>query len=212
VSAVGVLGGTFDPVHRGHIALACGVREALGLSRVLLVPCAIPPHKPDRPITATYHRLELLYLASEGIAGLAVDTIELVRGGISYSIDTLRTLRASGLDPVFVLGSDALAEISSWRDHRALLSEFDFASVERPQGEGPSLPDGWPEEARRRVSSAPETPSETLGRGGRIVRIPLDVPSVSSSVVRARSEGGADLAPLVPPRVARYIQRHRLYR
>jgi nicotinate-nucleotide adenylyltransferase len=209
---VGILGGTFDPVHRGHLALASGVRDALGLSRVLFVPCAIPPHKPNRPVTAAYHRLELLYLASEGFPGLEIDTLEIARGGVSYSIDTLRAIRTSGLDPVFILGSDALAEISTWRDHRSLLAEFDFVSVGRPQDEGPSLPDAWAEDARRRVSPVPAPPAARLGAGGRVVRLPLDVPSISSSLVRSRAAAGADLGPLVPPRVARYIQRHRLYR
>lgn len=210
--AVGVLGGTFDPVHRGHVALASGAREALGLDQVLLVPCAVPPHKPHRPVTAAYHRLELLYLATEDVAGLRIDTLELARGGASYSIDTLRALRSSGARPVFILGSDALAEITTWREHHALLAEFDFLSVERPQDDGPSLPEGWPEEARRRVAPLPAPPAPALGLGGRIVRLPLDVPSISSSLVRSRASARADLGALVPPRVARYIQRHRLYR
>jgi len=115
VSAVGVLGGTFDPVHRGHLALAAGVREALGLAQVLLVPCATPPHKPGRAVTAAYHRLEMLYLGCEGRERLSVGTQELARGGVSYTIDTLRELRAGGADPVFVVGSDSLAEMGAWR-------------------------------------------------------------------------------------------------
>src|SRR5262249_43143805 len=82
-SAVGVLGGTFDPVHPGPRARPAGVRGALGLAQVLLVPCPVPPHKPERAVTAAYHRLEMLYLGCEGRERLAVGTEELARGGVS---------------------------------------------------------------------------------------------------------------------------------
>lgn len=212
MSAIGVLGGSFDPVHRGHIALAARARRALGLSRVLLLPCADPPHKPLRTLAARYHRLEMIELAVEGWEGLGVCTLEIAAGGIHYTIDTLRRLRADqpGSPPVFLIGSDALSEIDTWRDRESLLAEFDFAVAVRPDdGSTPEAP-SWPASVSDHWTDAPVGGLD-LGRGGRIV--PLVIPTVlaSSTGVRARLARGEPIVDLVPARVARYIQRHGLY-
>ena len=213
MSAVGVLGGSFDPVHRGHVALACHARRALGLEKVLLLPCADPPHKPDRVLAARHHRLEMLYLAIEDRPGIEVSTAEIALGGVRYTIDTLRALRSASpsLAPVFLCGSDALAEVGSWREHETLLAEFDFGAVVRPADAGGPRPSDWPEIVTRRVSPLPSKGEAGLGGGGRVV--PFDMPgvAVSSSLVRARCVSGKPPVELVPARVARYIQRHRLY-
>jgi len=213
VTPVGVLGGSFDPVHRGHIALACHARRVLGLDRVLLLPCADPPHKPDRVLAARYHRLEMLYLAVEDRPGLRVSTFEIARGGIHYTIDTLRSLRAGApaLAPVFLCGSDALAEVASWREHETLLAEFDFAAVVRPADAGGPRTSEWPEIVARRVSPLPPARGAAPGGGGRVFRLDMPGVAVSSSLVRARCASGNPPDDLVPARVARYIQRHRLY-
>jgi nicotinate-nucleotide adenylyltransferase len=213
MSALGILGGTFDPVHRGHLALATGAATLLGLERVALLPCAVPPHKPNLPISASYHRLEMLYLAAEGWDALRVSPFEIERGGVHYTIDTLRALRERGEEPVFLIGSDALAEIETWRLYVNLLAEFDFAEVMRTRDPASPVATPFPDEvARRLVDAGALDGSAPLGRGGRIVRILLDPPAVSSSLVRERAAGGAPIDTLVPARVARYIQRHRLYR
>ena len=93
MTTVGVLGGSFDPVHRGHIALACHALRTLGLDRVMLLPCADPPHQPDRALADRHHRLEMLYLAAEDRHGLQVSTLELAQRGVRFTIDTLRALR-----------------------------------------------------------------------------------------------------------------------
>lgn len=209
-SPVGILGGTFDPVHHGHIALALAVRRALSLSRVLLLPCAVPPHKPDRRVAPAFDRLEMLYLATEDRPGLAVATDEIARGGVCYTIDTLRALRSHGAAPVFVLGADALAEIETWREYRALLEEFDLAAVERAAVDGVPADASWPESVRSRIAEPALTPP--LGAGGRIVRVAVQPPAVSSRLVRARVASGRAVVDLVPARVDRYIQRRRLYR
>ena len=215
MTAVGILGGTFDPVHRGHLLLAASVRRALALERVALLPCAVPPHKPGRETAARFHRLEMLYLASEGREGLEVSTYEIARGGVHYTVDTLRALRAGGADisPVFIVGSDALGEITSWKDHRALLAEFDLAAVVRPATSGPARPEAWPETVVRRVSpvGARETTSPP-GTGGRVFLIEVEALPISSSDVRDRCAARTPLDDLVPAPVARYIHRHRLYR
>ena len=210
---VGVLGGSFDPVHRGHVALARHALGSLGLERVLLLPCADPPHKPDRALAPRYHRLEMLYLAVEDQRGLEVSTFEIAQGGVRYTIDTLRALRSGtpSLAPVFLCGSDALADISSWREHEALLAEFDFAAVIRPNDEGGRQNPGWPDVVARKVASLPPEGGDGLGTGGRVFYLELPTLAVSSSLVRARRVSGRTVEDLVPARVARYIQRHRLY-
>jgi nicotinate-nucleotide adenylyltransferase len=213
VTAVGVLGGTFDPVHRGHLALARRARSALGLARVLLVPCADPPHKPERTLAERYHRLEMLYLAIEGWEGLEVCTYEIARGGRHYTIDTLRGLRREqpSLAPVFLIGSDALADLASWRDYESLLAEFDFAVAMRPESETDPLRYPWPEPVTRRLVSTHVPGDETMGRGGRVFPLAIPTIPVSSSLVRRQRAAGESLADLVPARVARYIHRHGLY-
>jgi nicotinate-nucleotide adenylyltransferase len=213
VSAVGILGGSFDPVHRGHLALALGAQRALGLARVDLLPCAAPPHKPERALAAAYHRLEMLLLATEDHPGLGVATIEIARPGVHFTVDTLRALRRGAPDqpPVFLCGSDALAEIESWRDYESLLAEFDFGTIVRARASGSAVEPDWPPSVRRRLAPVPTTTESALGSGGRVVRLDLAAPAVSSSQVRSASASGRIDAVLVPPRVARYIQRHRLY-
>jgi nicotinate-nucleotide adenylyltransferase len=210
---VGVLGGSFDPVHRGHVALASAARELLGLARVALLPCATPPHKPDRRLAPAYERLEMLYLAIEGRPGLTVATDEILRGGTCFTIDTLRAMRARGTAVVFLVGGDALAEIETWREYAALLSEFDLAAAERRPVEGAAPEAPLPAGVRARVTGLPlGAGAPTLGAGGRIVRLPVELPSVSSRLVRSRLASGGLVVDLVPARVARYIQRRRLYR
>lgn len=213
MNAVGVLGGSFDPVHRGHLALASHARRVLGLERVLLLPCAEPPHKQNRALAAVYHRIEMLHLALEGWEGLGLSTFEIERGGVRYTIDTLRALRSGPppLAPVFLCGSDALAEIASWRDHEALLAEFDFATVDRPDDAGDPTDAALPKIVRAHLSALPPPEGRGVGLGGRVFRLQMPALAVSSSLVRARWASGRVSDDLVPVRVARYIQRHRLY-
>jgi nicotinate-nucleotide adenylyltransferase len=203
-----VLGGTFDPVHLGHLRMATEARRLLDLERTLLVPAARPPHKAPEALSPTLDRLAMLRLAIEGLAGLEVSTIELERPGVGYTIDTLRLLREGRppRDPVFILGLDALVQLPSWRGWRALLEEFDLAVVARVEdGSGNRLP---PEIAARVVAG----PAIDAGRGGRVFRLPIEPVAVSSSAIRERARSGGGLDGLVPPGVARYIQRTGLYR
>jgi nicotinate-nucleotide adenylyltransferase len=213
VTTVGVLGGSFDPVHRGHIALACHALQALGLDGVMLLPCADPPHKPDRALADRHHRLEMLYLAAEDRKGLQVSTYELAQRGVRYTIDTLRALRSGSpsLDPVFLCGSDALADVASWREHEALLAEFDFAAVIRPDDAGNARDKSWPESVTCRVAPLPAAGGRDIGKGGHVYCLDLPAVAVSSSLVRTLLASGQPVSDLVPARVARYIQRHRLY-
>lgn len=207
---LGVLGGTFDPVHVGHLELARGVASALGLDRVLLVLSARPPHKPDREVTSSEHRLAMLRLAVAGEPLLEASALEVERGGASFTIDTLRELEAGPPRclPVFILGLDALFDLPTWREWRAIAAEFDLVAVDRP---GRDL-----ERDRCRLdpflaSRLVRTLDPPTGRGGRILHLALPEIPVSSREVRARAGQGRSLAGLVPPSVARYIRDHRLY-
>jgi nicotinate-nucleotide adenylyltransferase len=215
-----VLGGSFDPVHVAHLRIAEEARRVFSLPRVLLVPCAIPPHKPDAELSAAEHRLEMLRLATAERAGLEVSTIELVRGGVSYTIDTLRALaRAPAAPrPLFLLGMDSLIEIGTWRDCKQLLEEFDLVVVDRVRGPEPEPGvevEGWIGDRLIPVAPEPGAGAALLeqagGTGGRIYRLPMAPVPVSSSLIRERARLGQSLQDLVPAAVARYIQQVGLY-
>lgn len=217
--ALGFFGGTFDPVHVGHVAAAQAVYRAFSLRRVLLLPAATPPHKTRTDFASARDRLRMLELAVEGVPGLGVCDLELRRGGTSYTIDSLRALRAGTppVLPVFVLGMDALLDVASWREPRALVREFDLIAVDRP---GRSL-----DEARGRLDdetftrllpafpgpSGVPAPAPPLGTGGRIFILAIPPVPVSSSEVRSRASRREPLLGLVHPAVARYIQDQALY-
>ena len=215
---VGVLGGTFDPVHLGHLHVARQVAVVFDLGRVFLVPSASPPHKPRGPVASARDRFEMVRLSVAGETSIVASPLEIQRGGTSYTIDTLDVLRAQGLVPLFVLGLDSLADLTTWRQHDRLLSEFDLVAVDRA---GSSI-----DEARRAsaatvarrivpVACLPGAGARVEGGlpgyGGRIFYLAAPAIDVSSSLVRARTAAGAPLDGLVPAPVARYIQEHGLY-
>lgn len=215
---VGVLGGTFDPVHLGHLNAAESVRRAFALGRVLLMPAAVPPHKARGARASAADRLAMVRLAVAGRPGLEASSFEIDRGGVRYTLDTLRALRdEQGLAPLFIVGMDALEEIDTWRNHDLLLREFDFVAVDRPGGSV--------EEAARRLGtdhaarvvalgrrgSAAADGQDPPGAGGRVFHLPIPAIDVSSSLVRARAATGEPLEELVPPAVAGYIRERRLY-
>ena len=214
--AVGVLGGTFDPVHLGHLRIAEETRRILELARVLLLPTAVPPHKPTGRLTPIRHRVAMVRLAIEGREGLELCPLELSPHRTSFTIDTLHALRDARppVRPVFILGLDMLAQISSWYRWRELLAEFDLAVVDRIEdGAGPPAPLAA-EVTCRLVDVREGDPASRLepGRGGRVFRLPVTPVAVSASAVRARVAAGADPVGLVPAAVARYIGSAGLYR
>ena len=224
VPRIGVLGGTFDPVHLGHLHAARQALEVFALPRVLLVPCATPPHKSRPDLTPAADRLAMLRAAAAGREGLEVSDLEIVRGGVSYTFETLRAL-ASGpaaRRPLLILGVDALREIGTWFRHRDLLREFDLIAVDRPTDGAVPAPPGpldLPAEVAARVvpvaCDAGAGAAAGAGPGpvpGRIYLVRIAPLPISSSRVRALAAAGESLAGLVPDEVARYIQDHGLYR
>jgi nicotinate-nucleotide adenylyltransferase len=197
-----VLGGTFDPIHLGHVAIAAHARTALGLEGVLLVPARIPPHKQDRPVTPARHRLAMVELAVAGELWLEVSHLELDRPGPSYAVDTMAVLaeRESASDRprelFFILSSEALTGLPSWRDPDRLLLLCRLAVVPR-RGVGMPGP-GWIEE-------------HFPGRADRFVALDGPDNPISASEIRQIAAAGGSLTGLVSPAVERYIVDHRLY-
>ncbi len=212
--AVGVLGGTFDPVHLGHLRIALETRRLLGLSRTLLLPTAVPPHKRADELSPVHHRVAMLQLAVSESAEIEICPLELESERVCYTIDTLRALRGgrSAQRPVFILGMDSLLQITIWRNWRDLVREFDLAVIERSEGETGADESLDPTLVGRLVSLDAGSSAATLvdelqpGRGGRIFRLPIGPIPISSSAIRARSRSGLDLGSLVPPAVAVYSQ------
>jgi nicotinate-nucleotide adenylyltransferase len=190
---LGLFGGTFDPPHLGHLALAEWARERLRLDRVVFVPAGDPPHKRGRILTRAATRLAMTELAIAGREGFALSRIEIDREGPSYTVDTLRALRDShpGSRWWLLIGEDSLAELSTWKEPEAIV----------------------------RLA----TPAVAIRPGSRVRRTPrafgrpvawLDNPpiEVSSSDVRARARRGASIRFLVPDAVERFVVASRLYR
>lgn len=185
---VGILGGTFNPVHQGHVTMALGALGALGLQEVWWIPAGRPPHKAVEREVSAEHRYRMVEKAIEGVPQFKILPIEKNRPGPSYTVDTLTEL--ARLHPAnewfFITGSDVVPELSKWRAIERALKLATFVVVARPGAE-PPLPAGvkW-----------------------------LDVPpvDVSSSEIRRRIRTGRSIAGLVPEPVARYINEQRLYR
>jgi len=223
-TTVGVLGGTFDPVHLGHLAIADEVRLRMGLSRMLLTPTAVPPHKTAEMLSDADHRESMIRLALRGREGLELCALELHRDRVCYTIDTLRCLRdgTPPVQPLFLLGTDSLFQIQTWREYRELLREFDLiasccassissSSIARGSG-WPGRPTGWSPRSPG-GSSFYRNRSPGLPRSRVVVfHLRFDPVAISSSAIRERAAAGRELTGLVPPAVAQYIDRTALYR
>ncbi len=201
---VGILGGTFNPIHLGHLRAAEEVREQLDLSRVLLVPSAEPPHKPGStadPIAPARERLAWVRAAVEHNAALGVDDLEIARGGASYSIDTVRTIaqRIAPTTLVFVIGCDAFSLLSSWREPEALLALTNFAVMTRPPVSRGSLADWLPDCARDAFLLEPSGQRARHRKASTWIRsVEIPAHDISSSDVRERIRKGRSVRNLVP--------------
>jgi nicotinate-nucleotide adenylyltransferase len=197
---LGVLGGTFDPIHLGHVAAAEAAQQALSLDSIALIPSRIPPHRAD-PVTAgPDDRFAMAQLAAAGRSGWSASRIELDREGPSYTYDTLVELGKSGTQLCFITGADAFAEIATWSRYPAILDLANFVVVSRP---GITL-----DSLRERVPSAFDLrPSAKT----RVILVEAHTPDISSTDIRRRVRAGQPLTGYVPDRVADYIAAHHLY-
>lgn len=207
---LGLLGGTFDPVHYGHLDAAQAAYTALHLDEVQLMPAHDPPHRQRDPRGSAFHRFALVALAIDTYPWMRASDRELRRtNGPSYTIDTLKTLHAEGWRPAqlfFILGTDAFAEIASWHAYPAVLDAANFVVIARP---GMSAGDAF-----RRVPSVAERvrpAHETDTSRTFVFAVEARTRDVSSTLIRARLKARDRIEDLVPAAVARYILAHDLY-
>lgn len=199
---IGVFGGTFNPVHCGHLIMAQDALEEFELDQVLFVPSSIPPHKSHQNLAASEHRVAMLEEAIEGDVRFAVSRIEIERRGVSYTVETLRELRCrlpEG-DFFFLIGSDTLPELHTWKEIDELLHICRFITMARPGFRADdvtrqflNLPDPWPAKLAEQVTTGHQV-------------------DISSSDIRMRVAEGLSIRYLVPQGVEMYIYEHQLYR
>jgi nicotinate-nucleotide adenylyltransferase len=214
---LGVLGGTFDPIHCGHVVAAVAAERALGLKSVVLMPSSLPPHRPEHLRVGAMHRLAMTTLAAADHPSWSVSEIELKRDGPSYTFDTLTELHQRGHPAsqiFFITGADAFAEIATWSRYPAVLDLAHFAVVARPGITLDSLQKRLPDLAERMTTPAsfksPAPGAEPVEQT-RIMLIEAATPDISSTGIRQRLRAGESIAGLVPDFVATYIAHHRLY-
>ncbi|MDQ3695154.1 MAG: nicotinate-nucleotide adenylyltransferase [Chloroflexota bacterium] len=194
---IGILGGTFDPVHLGHLIIATELAEALGLDEVLFVPAGRPPHKADLVVSPDRDRLAMLRLALSGNPAFDISTIELDRPGPSYTADLLATLRQRlpDADLIFLMGEDSLRDLPTWRDPAAIVQAAELGVAMRPDSTA-DLQDIY--------HSLPEA-------RGRIHIVPTTLIGISSSELRVRVRDGGSVRYQVPELVESYIRDNGLY-
>jgi len=197
---LGILGGTFDPVHVGHLALAEAARTAFGLDRVLFIPAAVPPHKPGGAVAAAEERLAMVRRAVDAAPYFAVSEVELERQGPSYTVDTLADLqqRHPGAELYFITGADEVLALDTWHDPQRLLQLARFIAATRPGFDLSRL--AQMESRLGPVARGRLLPLEWLELG------------LSSTDLRRLLSEGRSVRYLVPERVVEYIEERRLYR
>jgi nicotinate-nucleotide adenylyltransferase len=189
---IGLFGGTFDPAHVGHLLVAQHARELLGLDRLVLIPSATSPHKRNRILTPAEHRLAMLRIAVAGVPHFEVSDAEVRRGGVSYSIDTLRVMQREhpGAELTLLIGLDNVADFGTWRDPEGILSLAEVAVLARP-GYRNAAP-GDPFARRMRLCAVPEI-------------------DIASRDIRRRVREHRSIHWMVPPEVENYIYTHGFY-
>lgn len=216
---LGLLGGTFNPVHCGHLTMARQIRRALDLDRILFIPTGDPPHKSRQDLASADDRYAMVCLAIASEAGLAISDVELRRPGKSYTIDTVRLLRqeyGSQTELFFLIGLDAFLEFPTWREPDALLELCSFVVMNRP---------GTSFQHLTRLSRFQTFPGDSLAAldagtisqvdipigNRRLICLRLTPSDISASDIRGRVRTGLPVANLLPPTVESYILQHHLY-
>ena len=222
---IGLFGGSFDPIHRGHLALAQAAASRYALRQVLFVPANVPPHKQKHPLTAFIHRYAMVALATQDERGFVPSLLEgpgadLKSDTVNYSIDTVRRLKQNLKKSgrlFFLVGIDAFREVAKWREARALLAECDFIVASRPGFSLRDVAESLPEDLR--PPAAVTRPFHKQPAKGDLVLPGVTVhllegvhQSVSATAIRVAAAQGKPLARWLDPRVADYVRKHGLYR
>jgi len=212
---IGVYGGTFDPIHNGHFRIAEALIGAFDLDRLLLVPAFVPPHKRGQAISSAYHRMAMLALASANAPRILVSTIELDAPSRPYTIETLGRLQTQypGARLFFVMGSDSFRDVTMWREHERILSEYDVIVSMRP-GSGGVDPAGHLADRLKALvvdlRGAVSPSAEDLSTK-RIFLTDYVSVDVSSTGIREMVARGEDVSALIPPAVEGYVRKYGLY-
>jgi nicotinate-nucleotide adenylyltransferase len=208
---IGILGGTLDPIHVGHLDTALSARAALALDRVIVMPSRVPPHRQEGPSASPYHRFAMAALAVNGIETLHVSDEELCAEGPSYTVLTLERLAASGVSPAeifFITGADAFAEIETWYRYPGVLDLAHFVVVSRPGVPLSGLSARLPRlRARFRVPRL----TEALPAEPSIFLVDAKTADVSATEIRRRLRAQKSIGGLVPAAVEWHIRQHGLY-
>lgn len=213
--AIGLLGGTFDPIHYGHLRLAEEMAEVLELQQVRILPAGQPPHR-GQPRAAAHHRLEMARRAVAGNPRFVLDAREIDKASPSYSVETLGALRQElpvGTPLVLFMGADAFMGLTTWHRWRELLDLAHLAVAHRPGFSSAVWEDALPEPLRKLLATRrSEQPAELLERpGGRILLHAITQLDISASQIRARALRGQSLRYLLPDSVIDYINENHLY-
>ncbi len=197
---IGIMGGTFDPIHLGHLAMAESAREIFELDEVLFIPSARPPHKAEKKIETEAHRLMMTYLATKSNENFHVSPMEMLRDGLSYTLDTIEELERQykhAVELFFIIGSDSMADLPTWHKSKELVSKAHFAAAARPGTElnFDEAKNFFGEEGMEHIHQF-ATPG-------------LDI---SSTDIRERIKSGRSIKYLVPESVEEYIYKEKLYK
>ncbi len=212
---IGLFGGTFDPIHWGHLRSAEEVSETFGLDRVFFIPASIPPHKRGQTTTPVKDRLRMVRLAVSRNRRFAVSTAEITRPGVSYSIDTLRHFARKlrkGDSLYFIIGLDAFREIGTWKDFTELFSLCDFIVTSRPGTKDRNLLRGTGIAVKKLFCYDPKEGCYRHRSGSRVLFIELTDIAISASEIRNLVKRGQSIRYLVPSSVENYIKKTGLYR
>jgi nicotinate-nucleotide adenylyltransferase len=207
---LGVFGGTFDPIHHGHLDAAAAARAVLALDELVFLPAKDPPHRPTVPHATASHRFALAALAINDLDGYRVSDAELLREGRSYTADTLRQLHSAGWSPsqlFFIIGADAFAEIATWREYPTVLNLAHFAVIARP---GTTIQSAMTRTSELHSRVRPFAALTDASRTA-IFWVEADTRDISSTMIRARLTARQTIDDLVPSAVARHIVAHHLY-
>jgi len=210
---MGLFGGTFNPIHLGHLRGAEEIRDIFGLEKVVFIPAALPPHKTSGGIMDASHRLEMVRLAISNNPCFSASDIELKRSGKSYSIDTIRHFRETHAGPLFfIMGRDAFLEIETWKEFKTLFSLCDFVVMARPGSEenGPASP--LPTGIAPYFRYDPSAEAWVHASGNSLYFREITFLDISSTKVRGLTGRGKSIRYLVPAEVEAYIREKGFYR
>jgi nicotinate-nucleotide adenylyltransferase len=210
---IGLFGGTFNPIHLGHLRGAEQIREAFGLQEVIFIPAALPPHKVTEKIIEAQHRLEMVKRAIQKNPYFSASDVELRRSGKSYSIDTIRYFRERHQSSLFffILGRDAFVEIETWKEYQHLFSLCNFIVMTRPGFQKNSSPSPLPESLIPAFRYDEKAEAWVHSSGYTLFFKEITFLDISSTKVRETIRKGESVRYLIPPEVEAYVREHGLY-